>query len=69
MNLTQVITFFQFLAEIRTLTSTTNGIGGLNLAVRREIKTRTPCPSSLCSSASVLQVPHRDIGVQSDHVR
>ena len=41
----QVIPFFQFPPEIRTLIYTTNAIEGLNRAVRKVIKTRTLFPS------------------------
>ena len=41
----QVIPFFQFPPEIRTLIYTTNSIEGLNRAIRKVIKTRTLFPS------------------------
>jgi len=41
----QVIPFFQFPPEIRTLIYTTNSIEGLNRAVRKVIKTRTLFPT------------------------
>lgn len=41
----QVIPFFQFPPEIRTLIYTTNSIEGLNRAVRKVIKTRTLFPN------------------------
>ena len=42
---TQVIPFFQFPPEIRTLIYTTNAIEGLNRAIRKVIKTRTLFPN------------------------
>ena len=41
----QVIPFFQFPPEIRTLIYTTNSIEGLNRAIRKVIKPRTLFPS------------------------
>ena len=41
----QVIPFFQFPPEIRTLIYTTNSIEGLNRAIRKVIKTRTLFPN------------------------
>ena len=41
----QVIPFFQFPPEIRTLIYTTNAIEGLNRAIRKVIKTRTLFPN------------------------
>ena len=41
----QVVPFFQFPPEIRTLIYTTNSIEGLNRAVRKVIKTRTLFPN------------------------
>ena len=41
----QVIPFFQFVPEIRTLIYTINSIEGLNRAVRKVIKTRTLFPN------------------------
>lgn len=41
----QVIPFFQFAPEIRTLIYTINSIEGLNRAVRKVIKTRTLFPN------------------------
>lgn len=41
----QVIPFFQFPPEIRTLIYTTNSIEGLNRVIRKVIKPRTLFPS------------------------
>ena len=41
----QVIPFFNFAPEIRTLIYTTNSIEGLNRAIRKVIKTRTLFPN------------------------